>query len=118
MGDDFLEQLQADLNKGLPFLKKHNLVVSECYILGSITYGVLNPIAMPKEQIGEIAYAGYTLASFTNHINVQEVFFRLKNGKELSMPVSDPGNLGLTLRALEDCGVPIIDISQEKKCGR
>ena len=94
------------------------MAISERYIIGFITYGGLNPIAIPKEQIREIAYAGYTLASFTDHVNVQELYFHLKNGKEISMPVSDPGNLGLTLCALQDCGVSIIDISQEKKMER
>ena len=118
VGDDFLEQLQTDLNKGLPFRKKHNLVISERYVIGCITWGGLNPIAIPKEQIREIAYAAYELVSIKRIIPVQEVFFRLENGKEISMPVSDYGNIGLTLRALKDCGAPIIDISHEKKYGR
>ena len=118
VGDDFLEQLQADLYKGLPFMKKHNLVISDSYVIGSITGMILNPIAIPKEQIKEIAYAYYTRATIKYYIVVQEVYFRLKNGKEIMMPVGDQDNLGLTLRALEDCGTPIIDISQEKKNSR
>lgn len=118
VGDDFLEQLQTDLNKGLPFMKKRNLVISERYVIGSITYGILDPIAIPKEQIREIAYANYTVVTIKRIMPVQEVFFRLENGKEISLSVSDPGNLGLTLRALEDCGAPIIDISHEREYGR
>lgn len=115
VGEDFLEQLQADLNKGLPFMKKNNLVISERYIIGSITDLVFNPIAIPKEQIREIAYVYYELVSIRYHFVVQEVYFRLKNEKEIRMPVGDRCNLDLTLRALEACGVPIIDITQEKR---
>ena len=75
VGNDFLEQLQTDLNKGLPFRKKHNLVISERYVIGCITWGGLNPIAIPKEQIREIAYAAYELVSIKRIIPVQEVFF-------------------------------------------
>ncbi len=118
VGEDFLEQLQADLNKGLPFMKKNNLVISERYIIGSITDLAFNPIAIPKEQIREIAYVYYEIATIRYNLVVQEVYFRLKNGKEIRMPVGDRRNLGLTLRALEDCGVPIIDITKEKRYGR
>ncbi len=118
VGEDFLEQLQADLNKGLPFMKKHNLVISESYVIGSITNTGLpkiDPIAIPKEQIREIAYVYYTGATLRYRFIVQEIYFRLKNGKEVRMPVYDRHNIGLTLKALEDCRVPIIDITQEKK---
>lgn len=118
VGDDFLEQLQADLYKGLPFMKKHNLVISNSYIIGSITDIVFSPMAIPKEQIREIAYAYYSISTVKYHIVVQEVYFRLKNSKEIRMTVGDRYNLGLTLRALESCGTPIIDISQEKKDSR
>ena len=114
---DFIEQLQADLYKGLPFMKKHNLVISERYILGSMADVVLNPIAIPKDQIREIAYVYRSITTLKYHFVVQEVYFRLKNGKEIRMPVGDRNNLGLTLKALEDCGTPIIDVSQEKKYG-
>lgn len=118
VGDDFVEQLQVDLYSGLPFMKKHNLVISNGYVIGSITNMVFSPIAIPKEQIREIAYVYYSQSTIKYHIVVQEVYFHLKNGKEIMMPVSDRYNLGLTLRALESCGTPIIDISQEKKYSR
>lgn len=118
VGDDFLELLQADLYKGLRFKKKHNLVISDSYIIGSITNMVFSPMAIPKDQIREIAYAYYSQATIKYHFVIQEVYFRIKNGKEIMMPVGDRYNLGLTLKALEDCGVPIIDISQEKKYGK
>ena len=114
---DFIEQLQADLYKGLQFMKKHNLVISERYILGSMADVALNPIAIPKDQIREIAYVYRSITTIKYHFVVQEVYFRLKNGKEIRMPVGDRNNLGLTLKALEDCGTPIIDVSQEKKYG-
>lgn len=120
VGEDFLEQVQADLNKGLPFMKKHNLVISDKYIIGSTT-GLklnpmaLNPIVIPKEEIREIAYVYYTWSTVRYRFLVQEVYFRLKNGKEIKMPVNDKHNIGLTLKALEDCRVPIIDITQEVK---
>ena len=115
VGEDFLEQLQADLYSGLRFMKKHNLIISNSYIIGSITNMAFSPMAIPKEQIREIAYAHYSQTTIKYHFVIQEVYFRLKNGKEIMMPVGDRYNLGLTLRALEDCGTPIIDISQEKK---
>ncbi|MDE6531326.1 MAG: hypothetical protein K2K96_11265 [Lachnospiraceae bacterium] len=120
VGEDFLEQLQADLNKGLPFMKKHNLVISDRYIIGSLAGASLNPmvfdpIAIPKEQIREIAYVYYTWGTLRYRFIVQDVYFRLKNGKEIVLPVKDRHNIGLTLKALEDCRVPIIDITQEKK---
>lgn len=118
VGEDFLEQLQADLNKGLPFMKKYNLVISDNYIIGSMADIVLNPMAIPKEQIGEIAYVYYEIVTIKRHYVVQEVYFRLKNGKEIRMSVGDRNNLGLTLRALKDCGVPITDITQKKRSGR
>ena len=73
--------------------EKNNLVISERYIIGSITDLTYNPIAIPKEQIREIAYVYYEIATIRY-------------------------NLDLTLRALEDCGAPIIDITQEKRYGR
>lgn len=120
VGEDFIEQLQADLNRGLPFMKKHNLAISDRYIIGSLTGVTLNPmaldpIAIPKEQIREIAYVYYTWATLRYRFIVQKVYFRLKNGKEIMLPVNDRYNIGLTLKALEDCRVPIIDITQEKK---
>lgn len=120
VGDDFLEQLQTDLNKGLPFMKKHNLAISDRYIIGSLTGAPLNPmvfdpIAIPKEQIREIAYVYYTWGTLRYRFIVQDVYFRLKNGKEIVLPVNDRHNIGLTLKALEDCRVPIIDITKEKK---
>lgn len=118
VGEDFLEQLQADLNKGLPFMKKYNLVISDNYIIGSMADIVFNPMAIPKEQIGEIAYVYYEIVTIKRHYVVQEVYFRLKNGKEIRMSVGDRNNLGLTLRALKDCGVPITDITQKKRFGR
>ena len=118
VGDDFLEQLQADLYKGLRFMKRHNLVISDRYVIGTITDLVLNPMVIPKDQIQEIAYANYRIVTLKFYIVIKEVYFRLKNGKEIKMPVGDWDGLGLTLRALADCGVPIIDISQEKKNSR
>ena len=118
VGDDFLGQLQEDLYKGLRFMKKHNLVISNSYIIGSITGMAFSPMAVPKEQIREIAYAYYSRANIKYYFVIQEVYFSLKNGKEIMMPVGDRYNLGLTLKALEDCGAPIIDVSQEKKYGR
>lgn len=112
VGDDFPEQLQKDLYNGLPFLKKHNLIISERYIIGSLKSAFFNPVAIPKEQIREITYRDYELITIKYHIHEQEVFFRLKNGKEICMPVGDRGNLGLTLKALEDCGVPMFRLVQ------
>ncbi|MDE6674915.1 MAG: hypothetical protein K2K19_08935 [Acetatifactor sp.] len=94
------------------------MVISERYIIGSITDLTFNPIAIPKEQIREIAYVYYEIATIRYNLVVQEVYFRLKNEKEIRMPVGDRCNLDLTLRALEDCGAPIIDITQEKRYGR
>lgn len=112
VGDDFPERLQKDLYNGLPFLKKHNLIISERYIIGSTKSAFFNPVAIPKDQIHEIAYRDYELITIKYHIHEQEVFFRLKNGKEICMPVGDRGNLGLTLKALEDCGVPMFRLVQ------
>lgn len=114
VGGDFIEQLQADLNKGLPFMKKHNLTVSNSYVIGSMTAASFNPIVIPKEQIREIAYVYYSRATFRTRYVEQAVYFRLKNGKEIKIPVDDRDNLGLTLKALEDCGAPIKDITQLK----
>lgn len=114
VGEDFIEQLQADLNKGLPFMKKHNLTISNSYVIGSMTGASFNPIAIPKEQIREIAYVYYSRATFRTRYVEQDIYFRLKNGKEIKLPVNDRDNLGLTLRALEDCGAPIKDITQIK----
>lgn len=117
VGDDFLEQLQVDLYRGLRFRKKYNLVISNNYIIGSISDIGFHPMALPKDQIREIAYAYYSEATIKYHFLIQEVYFRLKNGKEIRMPVGDQYNIDLTLRALKDCEVPIINISQEKKYG-
>lgn len=114
VGDDFPERLQKDLYKGLPFLKKYNLIISERYIIGSMKSAFFDPVAIPKEQISEITYRDYELITIKYHIHEQEVFFHLKNGKEICMTVGDRGNLGLTLKALVDCGVPIRDVTQEK----
>lgn len=117
VGEDYLEQLQADLRKGLRFMKKHNLIISTDYIIGSMTNAwlpIVDPIAIPKEQLREIAYVYYTWLSLKYRIVVQQIYFRLKNGKEIMMPVKDRYNIGLTLKALEECGVPIRDITQQK----
>lgn len=117
VGEDYLEQLQADLRRGLRFMKKHNLVISTDYIVGSIAktaLPIVDPIAIPKEQIREIAYVYYTWGTLRYHFVEQEVYFRLKNGKQIMMPVNDRNNIGLTLKALEECGVPIKDITQQK----
>lgn len=115
VGEDYLEQLQADLKRGLRFMKKHNLVLSTDYVIGSIAktgLPIVDPIAIPKEQIKEIAYVYYTWGNIKYHFVEQEVYFRLKNGKQLMMPVNDRNNIGLTLKALEECEVPIKDITQ------
>lgn len=118
VGEDFLEQVQADLYKGLPFMKKHNLVISERYIIGSIKELGLDPIVIPKEQIQEIAYAIYEQMFYIRGLYWelrQEFFFRLKNGKEIKVHVNDPFNSELALRALQGCGIKMIDISSKSK---
>lgn len=118
VGNDFMEQLQADLYSGLKFMKKYNLVISHNYVIGSISDSAFNLMAIPKEQIKSIAYVYYYQPTVRYTIVEQKIYFRLKNGKEVMMPVRDRYNIGLTLKALEECGVPIIDITREKRSGK
>lgn len=116
VGEDFLEQVQADLYKGLPFMKKHNLVISDNYIIGSIKELGLDPIVIPKEQIREIAYKIYTHMFYIKGLHrglKQEFYFRLKNGKEIKVHVNDKFYPELALSALQACGIKMIDISPE-----
>lgn len=120
IGEDFLKQVQADLSKGLRFLKKHSLVISEQYIFGSVKELGLDPVAIPKEQIQEIAYAIYNRLFHTRGIHWamvlrQEFYFRLKNGKEINVYVNDRNNPELALNALKECGIKMIDVSPKKK---
>ncbi len=122
IGEDYLEQIQADLSKGLRFLKKHNLVISEQYIFGSVKEQGLDPVAIPKEQIQEIAYAIYNRPFHTYGMGIhsamvlrQEFYFRLKNGKEIKVYVNDRNHPALALSALQECGIKMIDVSPKKK---
>ena len=119
IGEDYLEQIQADLSKGLRFLKKHNLVISEQYIFGSVKELGLDPVAIPKEQIQEIAYAIYERPFHTFGMGIhwamvlrQEFYFRLKNGKEIKVYVNDRNHPALALNALQECGIKMTDVSK------
>ena len=115
VGEDFLEQLQTDLYKGLSLMRKRNLVISDNYIIGSIGEMGFNPVVFPKDQIREIAYKVYESMFWASGFHwafVQEFYFRLKNGNEIMIYVKDQDYPDLALKALENCGIKMIDLMQ------
>ena len=121
ISDSFIEEVENDLEKGMPFLKSHNIGISENYIIGNLTLVNFTPVIIPKSEVVEIVYEIFegasTVVAHNGHITnarnfYQNFFFRLKNGNYVPVQVNDKFKLDLALAALEKEGFKLIELDR------
>lgn len=119
--DCFIEDVENDLIKGMPFLKSHNLGISENYIFGNLTLINFTPVIIPKSEIVEIVYEIFegasTLIAHNGHVTnarnfYQNFFFRLKNGNYVPVQVNDKFKLDIALAALQNAGLKTVELNR------
>ncbi|MBO4637629.1 MAG: hypothetical protein J5685_10840 [Clostridiales bacterium] len=122
IGDSIIEPLAEDLSRGMVFLKSHNIAVSDNYIIGSTNAYTMNPVVFPKNMIEEVAYAIYEDGSVTiptarglssARIVIQNFYFRLKNKKQVKVPVNDKYQPYLALEALQKAGIKTVELPRK-----
>lgn len=116
---DLMGLVERDFANGLPFLKSHNLAVSNHFIIGSLNLNTLNPVVIPKEEVREVAYEIYEGdlriipsgrgVTMTRDI-VQNFNFRLNNGQSVPVQVNDKYNPDLALYALQRAGLKTVNL--------
>ena len=115
--ESFIDQIQEDLYKGIPFVKSHNILVSENYIFGSLKETGLDLVVIPKEQIIEVVHKYESEWTFVvngfHRLVKQQLVFKLKNGKNINVFVSDKFHPELAWQALKNSGIKVVDISPE-----
>ena len=121
VSDSFIEEVENDLAKGMPFLKNHNLGISENYILGNLTLNTFTPVIIPKNEVVEVLYEIFEGASalivhnghVTNARNFyQNFFFRLKNGNYVPVQVNDKYKLDIALAAIQNAGLKTVEVNR------
>jgi hypothetical protein len=121
ISDSFVEEVENDLAKGMPFLKSHNLGISENYIFGNLTLINFTPVIIPKNEIVEVVYEIFegasTLVAHNGHVMnarnfYQNFFFRLKNGNYVPVQVNDKFKLDIALAALQNAGLKTIELNR------
>ena len=121
ISDSFIEEVENDLAKGMPFLKSHNLGISENYIFGNLTLINFTPVIIPKSEIVEVIYEIFegasTLVAHNGHVTnarnfYQNFFFRLKNGNYVPVQVNDKFKLDIALAALQKAGLKTVKLNR------
>ncbi|MCR4670823.1 MAG: hypothetical protein K5643_06505 [Saccharofermentans sp.] len=121
--EDFTKAVEKDLEKGMPYLKSHNLGISKNYVFGNLTLVNFTPVIIPKKEIVEVLYEIFEGASTTvahnGHVTnarnfYQYFFFRLKNGLYVPVQVNDKFKLDLALAAIERAGLKTVELDRGK----
>jgi hypothetical protein len=121
ISDGFIEEVENDLAKGMPFLKNHNLGISENCIFGNLTLINFTPVIIPKSEVVEVIYEIFEGAStlvahngrVTNARNFyQYFFFRLRNGNYVPVQVNDKFRLDIALAALQKAGLKTVELDR------
>lgn len=121
--EDFTKAVEKDLEKGMPYLKSHNLGISKNYVFGNLTLVNFTPVIIPKKEIVEVLYEIFEGASTTvahnGHVTnarnfYQYFFFRLKNGNYVPVQVNDKFKLDLALAAIERAGLKTVELDRGK----
>ena len=124
VSDSFIEEVESDLAKGMPFLKSHNLGISENYIFGNLTLINFTPVIIPKSEVVEVIYEIFEGSStliahngrVTNARNFyQNFFFRLKNGNYVPVQVNDKFKLDIALAAIQKAGLKTVELNRNAK---
>ena len=119
--DSFTEDVENDLAKGMPFLKSHNLGISENYIFGNLTLVNFTPVIIPRSEIVEVVYEIFegnsALVAHNGHVTnarnfYQNFFFRLKNGNYVPVQVNDKFKLDIALAAIQQAGLKTIELNR------
>ena len=117
--ESIFENVQEDLKKGMPYLKDHNLGISENYIFGNLNLNTFNPVIIPRAEIVDVGYEIYEGASTTIPVNghvvnarniYQNFHFRLRNGNSITVQVNDKWKSGLALTAIQNAGLRTVDV--------
>lgn len=121
ISDSFIGDVENDLSKGMPFLKSHNLGISENYIFGNLTLINFTPVIIPKHEVVEVIYEIFegasTLIAHNGHVTnarnfYQNFFFRLKNGNYVPVQVNDKFKLDIALAALQNAGMKTVELNR------
>ena len=121
ISDSFAEEVENDLAKGMPFIKNHNLGISENYIIGNLTLINFTPVIIPKKEVVEVVYEIFegatTTVAHNGHITnarnfYQNFFFRLKNGNYVPVQVNDKFKLDIALAAIQNSGIKTVELNR------
>ena len=99
---DLIAALRADLKQGVRFLKNHNLMISNRFVMGSVADPQFDPIVIPIDQIKYVEYdisQSFDLA--LRRYVYQRFYFHTINGREITVYVNDKYNPDLALKALQ-----------------
>lgn len=122
--ESIFDKVQEDLYKGMPFLKNHNIGISENYIIGNLNLNGFNPVIIPRAEIVEVGYEIYEGDSYTipyngRVANVRSVYqnfkFVLRNGNVVTVQVNDKFKWNLALSALQAAGLKTVNVYKKNE---
>lgn len=111
--ENIFDDVERDLSKGMPFLKDHNLGISNNFVIGNLELNKLNPVIIPRQEVVEVVCEIFEGRSLTIARNggvtnarqfYQNFFFRLRNGNYIPVQVNDKFGLWIALAALRKAG--------------
>ncbi len=111
---DLIGAFRSDIKQGIRFLKNHNLMISNRFVMGSVADPQFDPILIPIDQIDHVEYdisQSYDLA--LRRYVYQRFYFHTLNGRVITIYVNDKFNPDLALNALQANGINTV----EKKKG-
>lgn len=120
--ESIFDDVEHDLAKGMPFLKNHNLGISENYVIGNLNLNTFNPIILPKSEVVEVVYEIFEGRKLTIAHNgrvsharqfYQNFFFRLKSGIYAPVQVNDKFGLWMAISALQKAGFKTVELSRD-----
>ena len=120
--ENIFDDVERDLAKGMPFLKNHNLGISENYVIGNLNLTTFNPVIIPKSEVVEVVYEIFEGRSLTIAHNgrltnarqfYQNFFFRLRNGNYIPVQVNDKFMLWAAISALQKVGFKTVELNRD-----
>jgi hypothetical protein len=108
----------------MPFLKNHNIGISENYIIGNLNLNGFNPVIIPRAEIVEVGYEIYEGDSYTipyngRVANVRSIYqnfkFVLRNGNVVTVQVNDKFKWNLALSALQAAGLKTVNVYKKNE---
>ena len=119
--ENIFDDVERDLSKGMPFLKDHNLGISNNFVIGNLELNKLNPVIIPRQEVVEVVCEIFEGRSLTIARNggvtnarqfYQNFFFRLRNGNYIPVQVNDKFGLWIALAALRKAGYRTVELDR------